>query len=307
MKIIQELPTSLDYQKPSVITIGNFDGMHVGHKAVLKKIVETSQKLKQPSVVISFANHPSEILRPHTSTCRICTAEHKTRLMEKMGVDLLVLLNFSKNFSEQSADQFLVDLQDRIPFSHLILGWDATLGKDKHGNKEIVQEIAKKNHFHVEYLNQQLINEIPISSSQIRKFLQEGKLKQASQLLGRPYSIYAPVYQGEGKGKKLGFPTANLNVKGLCLPPLGVYAVTSLIDNLPFKGVANLGIAPTMREDKIPVLEVHLFDFEKNLYSQSIEVIFSSYLRSEKKFSGIEELKAQIQRDIVQAKACLDI
>ena len=302
MKLIRELPSTPLFSTPTVVTIGNFDGMHVGHQAVIKKLTETSHQTGLPSVILSFENHPAEVLRPETPICKICTTEYKVHLMEKMGVDVLILLRFTKQFSEQSAEQFLHNLQKVIPISHLVLGWDATLGKDKHGGKEIVQKIAKRKDFNVKYLDQQMVEGIPVSSSHIRKLIQEGKLAGVEKLLGRPYSIYSSVLKGEGKGKKLGFPTANFNVKGLCLPPLGVYAVIVIVDSIPFKGVANLGIAPTMRDDKIPVLEVHIFDYDASLYDKSIEVIFSSYLRPEKKFANVDELKSQIRQDIAAAK-----
>ncbi len=302
MKLIRELPSPPIFDTPSVVTIGNFDGMHLGHQAVIKKLIETAKKRDLPSVVISFENHPIEIIHPDVSICKICTNEHRIHLLEKMGVDALILLQFTKDFSEQSAEQFLQKLQKAVPFSHLVLGWDATLGKNKHGNKEIVQEIAKKSHFSVDYLDQQKVDGMPISSSQIRQSIQAGKLDDVKKLLGRSYSIYSKVFKGEGKGKKLGFPTANFDVKGLCIPPLGVYAVTSMINQVPLKGIANLGIAPTMRDDKIPVLEVHFFDYDENLYGQPINVIFSAFLRPEKKFSSVDELKSQIQNDISRAK-----
>lgn len=305
MKLIKEFPDKPIFDK-AVITIGNFDGMHLGHQAVIKELIDTSHELKIPSVVISFENHPLEVLRPDIPICKICTSEHRMKLMEKMGIDSLVLLNFTQTLSEQSAEQFLMNLHLRQPFSHLVLGWDATLGKNKHGNKEIIQKIAAKHQFAVDYLEQQKVNDAIISSSQIRKLIQEGKLDEVKKFLGRSYSIYSTVYQGEGNGKKLGFPTANFNVKGLCLPPLGVYAVTAKFNTHTIKGVANLGIAPTMRKDKIPVLEVHLFDYHENLYGRSIEVIFSSFLRPEKKFISIEELQNQIQNDIAKAKLVND-
>lgn len=305
MKLIRELPSSPIFTGPAAITIGNFDGMHLGHQAVIRKLIETARLNGVPSIVLSYENHPAEVIHPNLSICKICTPEHKIHLLKEMGIDLLVLINFTKEFSQQSAEEFLLNLQKQLPYSHLVLGWDATLGKDKQGSPQIVQEIAKKNQFYVDYLNQQKVEDLPVSSSQIRKFIQEGKLEKAQKLLGRRYSIFSKVYKGEGKGKNLGFPTANFRVQGLCLPPLGVYAVTCMIDKLAIKGIANLGIAPTMRDDQIPLLEVHIFDKNEDLYGKEIEVIFSSFIRPEKKFSNIEELKAQIQNDIYQAKECL--
>jgi riboflavin kinase/FMN adenylyltransferase len=276
--------------------------MHLGHQMLLKKLASEAKKENKASVVISYTNHPAEVLRPQTPICRICTLEQKTQLIEKLNIDLLVLLTFDKEFAAQSAEEFLTKLQTSIPYSQLILGWDATLGKDREGSKDTVKKLATQYHFKVDYLDQLLTDQKPVSSTEIRKNLAQGHLKEIEHLLGRKYSILSKVFKGEGKGKKLGFPTANLDVRGLCLPPLGVYAVDALIDGKSYKAIANLGVAPTMRQDSTPILEVHVFDFEKDLYDQSIEVIFKSFIRPEKKFTGPDELRAQIAKDIQLAK-----
>lgn len=302
MKLIKAIPQKPLFKTPCAITIGNFDGLHTGHQFVLKRLSEISHQNQIPSVVISFKNHPAEILRPERPICKICTNEQKIKIFEKKGIDTLILLPFTKELSELSVEEFISNLQKNIPFSHLILGWDATLGKNRHGNKEIVKDIAKKQNFQVEYLEQYKIDQTSVSSSAIRACIQEGNLQEAERLLGRPFSIYSAVLKGEGRGKKIGFPTANMDVKGLCLPPLGVYAVKAIINDIPFKGIANLGLAPTVRKDTHPTLEVHIFDFNQNLYNQTIEVIFSTFLRPEKKFNSLDELKAQIARDIQIAR-----
>ena len=302
MKLIKSLPLQPLFNTTCALTVGNFDGLHVGHQFLLKKLIEISHQNQIPSVVISFENHPTEILRPGKPICKICTNEHKIKIFEKLGIDTLILLPFTKELAGLSAEEFIINLQKHLPFSHLILGWDATLGKNRHGNKEIVQAIARKQNFHVTYLEQYKVDQTPVSSSAIRACIQEGTLHEAERLLGRSYSIYSPVFKGEGRGKKIGFPTANLDVKGLCLPPLGVYAVTAVINEIPFKGVANLGVAPTVRQDTSPTLEVHIFDFDKNLYNRSIEVIFSTYLRPEQKFRSVDELKQQISKDVERAR-----
>ncbi|WP_166154648.1 MULTISPECIES: bifunctional riboflavin kinase/FAD synthetase [unclassified Neochlamydia] len=303
MKLLRELPATPLFSTSSVLTLGNFDGMHIGHQAIIKKVVETAKSQQKASVVLSFENHPSEVLYPDRPVNKICTNEHKIQLIKNMGVDLLILLKFTKEFSEQSAEQFIHHLQTLLPFSHLILGWDATLGKDRKGNKETIKGIAEREHFGVEYIEQQTVDEVAVSSSLIRKFIQEGQLETAQKLLGRPYSVLSAVDRGLGKGKQLSCPTANLDVKNLCIPPLGVYAVNIFVDQQLFKGVANLGIAPTVREDKVPLLEAHIFDYEANLYGKTIEVILTSYLRPEKKFANLEELKLHIQQDILKARS----
>lgn len=302
MKIIKQLPLKSPLDRPAIITIGNFDGMHLGHQMLLKRLANEAKKENKASVVISYTNHPAEVLRPHIPICRICTLEQKTQLIEKLNIDLLVLLTFDKEFAAQSAEEFLTRLQTSIPYSQLILGWDATLGKDREGSKDTVRKLATQYHFKVDYLDQLLTDHKPVSSTEIRKNLTQGNLKEIEHLLGRKYSILSKVFKGEGKGKKLGFPTANLDVRGLCLPPLGVYAVDALMNDKSYKAIANLGVAPTMRQDSTPILEVHIFDFEEDLYDQSIEVIFKSFIRPEKKFSTPDELRTQIAKDIQIAR-----
>lgn len=302
MKLIREFPTTPLFSTPCAMTLGNFDGVHLGHLAVIQELLKTSKEQNIPSVVLSFVNHPAEVLRPNVPLYRIHSLDHKIRLIEKMQVDALILLTFTKEFSEQSAEEFIQQLQTKIPFSHLILGWDATLGKNRAGGEDLIRDLAQRKNFHVKYLPQFTVDDIPASSSLIRQHLKAGELKAVEKLLGRPYSIYSTVYKGKGKGKQLGFPTANLDVQGLCLPPQGVYAVSVLIGSLSYQAIANLGVAPTIRNDQTPVLEVHLFDFNQDLYEQKVEVIFKKFIRPEVKFNGIEELKSQIQQDILIAQ-----
>ena len=193
MKLIKAIPQKPLFKTPCAITIGNFDGLHTGHQFVLKRLSGISHQNQIPSVVISFKNHPAEILRPERPICKICTNEQKIKIFEKKGIDTLILLPFTKELSELSVEEFISNLQKNIPFSHLILGWDATLGKNRHGNKEIVKDIAKKQNFQVEYLEQYKIDQTSVSSSAIRACIQEGNLQEAERLLGRPFSIYSAV------------------------------------------------------------------------------------------------------------------
>lgn len=292
-------------EKPLAITIGNFDGVHKGHQALLQRVHHIAKENKGYSAAITFKNHPSSILRPSASIPLVCTLEHRLKLIENEGIDFLVLLEFTKEFSEQSAEVFLKTIRTHLPFTALILGPDATLGKNKEGNHAKIEALSHDLQFKVEYLSSYLVNQTPVSSSKIRELIQAGNLKAAEEFLGRKYSIYSKVIKGEGKGKKLGFPTANIEVQGLSLPPLGVYAIRMLSEEQIFDGIANLGIAPTVRTDNIPVLEVHLFDREENLYDKSIEVIFYDYIRPEIRFANLTQLKEQIAKDIVEAKLLL--
>jgi len=288
--------------KPVVLTIGNFDGVHKGHQSVLAHMRKIAEPSSLTTCAITFSNHPSEILRPTFPIPLVCTLPHRIKLLEENQVDTIVLLPFTQELAQQSAAEFIKNVRSSIPFSHLILGHDATLGKDRHGDRTTMLRLGETSGFSVEYVEGYSYETSPISSSRIRHFLIEGNLQKVEELLGRPYSIYGKVLPGLGKGTKIGFPTANVDVTGLCCPPYGVYAVTIKKGSSIASGIANLGLAPTIRNK--PLLEVHLFSSQDDLYNQEIEVLFHEFIRPEKRFSSLDELKSQIQADIqaVQSK-----
>lgn len=291
--------------KPVVLTIGNFDGVHLGHLAVLKRVREVAQHAHCPCVAFTFENHPSTVLRPNQPVSLLCTPAHKLRLLEQAQVDRVISAKFTTEFAQHTAQEFLTQMQVDVPFSHLILGHDALLGKDRKGNRQQVEAITKALHVSVEYLDPFQIEGITVSSSYIRTLIQQGNFTRAAQFLGRPFSIYAPVISGGAKGKAIGFPTANIEVTGLCLPPLGVYAVRLIYQNKSLDAVANLGMAPTVRHDNKPLLEIHILDQSLDLYGQFVEVVFFQYIRSEQKFPSLQHLQAQIQHDVTSARHIL--
>lgn len=305
MKIIEDLKSASPTPPHMALTIGNFDGVHLGHRAILEKISAYATAHRSQAAVVTFKNHPSDILRPHQKVLQICSLEHKIALLEDAGIHLLILLGFTKFLSQQTAEEFLQTIRASLPFSYLVLGHDATLGRDRHGDRRLLEQISTNQGFKIEYLEEQTIHGERISSTKIRQFITEGNLTHASTLLGRDYSIYGKVSTGKKVGRTLGFPTANIAVDNLLLPPLGVYAVRVKVGNALVPGVANLGFAPTLRKDKIPTLEVFLFDTSIDLYNQSIEVFFFDYLRPEMQFETLQALQAQIQNDIAQAKTLL--
>jgi len=301
MDIIQNIK---DYQlDTAVVTIGNFDGVHLGHQKVLQQVTEKAKKHHRTSVAITFINHPSEVLHPEKPVCYLCTPEHKTQLLEQQGLNVLVQLFFTKEFSLQTAEAFLETIQSSIPFSHLILGHNASFGRNKQGTPEAIQDLAEAYNFEVEYVPPFTFEGSNVSSSKIRNYVLQGDLVQVEKLLGRPYSIYSTVIPGKGVGRQMGFPTANLNVAGLCLPPFGVYSVKVKIDEHTYDGIANLGIAPTIRNDKKPILEFHLFEETvQDIKGHYVEVALHHFIRPEQKFSSLIELQNQIKTDIEQAK-----
>lgn len=299
MKIIHDLKHFEPFRQPISLTIGNFDGLHLGHQFLLKHLNKIAKTKDGESVVVTFENHSKAM---HS----ICTSSQKLDFLEKTGVSGTVLFHFNDDFKKQSAEDFLVRLHETIPFSHLILGHDAKFGKDREGTKEYIFDVAKKLNFDVEYLSAFEVDGQIVSSTLIRSLIKIGDLKKVESLLGRKYSIRNQVITGLSKGKKIGFPTANLDVSNLVLPPLGVYAVIAEFEGRQEKAVANLGLAPTMRQSNIPVLEIHLLDVEENLYGKDLNVVFHGFIRAEKQFANIEELQAQIREDVQTARLILE-
>lgn len=301
MDVIHSLSTDHHYNNTAV-TIGTFDGIHLGHQQVLTHLVANAKTLNSKSLVITFSNHPSTILKPTHPTPFICTPEHRLNLLKQLGIDVVCLLPFTQELSHQSADNFLHAIKKHLGCTSLVLGKDAHFGKHRHGDRVAIMALSTRLNLNVEYLEDLITGGQRISSSLIRQKILQGDFDGVAALLGRPYSIYGNVMPGHGRGAGLGFPTVNLCVEGLCLPPLGVYAVTLMHKKNRYAGVANLGVAPTMRADKMLLLEVHLWDRQLDLYGEAVEVDFHRYLRPEHHFNSVEELKQQIANDIETAK-----
>lgn len=296
---LQEFPHT---QEPIALTLGSFDGVHLGHRAVLQELQRLVPQGKR--VVISFSNHPSSILRPKTPVELLCTLPHRCKLLEEAGMDCLILLQFTPELANHSFEEFLRSVHSFCPFKYLVLGHDAAFGKERKGTQEAVQKLTSEMHFALDYLKPFVVEETPVSSSTIRTALREGDLSRVEKLLGRPFSISQDIQSGQGLGKRIGFPTLNIPVEELCLPPLGVYAVLVKQGSKTFKAVANLGIAPTVRTDRKPLLEVYLLEGHLD-ESLAPEVLFHTFLRTEQRFASIDALKEQIARDVQQTKEIL--
>lgn len=306
MQILQSFDTGSGQSKPVALTIGTFDGMHLGHQDVLARTKELSSAENGKCAIVSFENHPTEILRPQNPVKSICTLAHKLRLIEAQGMDYLFLLPFTQNLANLSAEEFILRIRPFYNFTHLVLGYDASFGKNRHGDYVTIKSLAEKMNFIVEYLPQTKMDGLPVSSSRIRTFLERGNLHMASKMLGRLYSIYSKVIPGSQNGRAIGFPTANIKVDGLCLPPLGVYAVKLIHHKEKYPAVANLGFAPTLKNSMTPLLEVHLFNYQNILYDAEVEVEFHEFIRPEEKFVNIAALQIQIKKDIQTAKKALN-
>jgi len=301
-----KLFTSLDQfprnDAPVVATIGNFDGVHLGHQYVLAETKSQAERVNGFSCVITFSNPPSTVIAPHKPLQLILPVEQKVSLLAQWGVDGVMLLPFTKEFSEQSARQFLSRVCDSIPLSHLVLGYDSRIGKDRMGDEAMVRKIGEDLLFAVDYCHEVLINGVSVSSSRIRKAISSGRLKDAEELLGRPLSYLLSSRSGQGLGKKIGFSTLNFDVPDLCLPPTGVYSVWLKTKRGRLPGIANLGYAPTVRNDQDPQLEVHVLDETFECSDPQMEIIFHRWIRDEQKFDNLESLGNQIEKDIITAK-----
>ena len=292
-----------------VLTIGNFDGVHLGHRRVISALLERAKILNCESVVIVFEPQPQELFAPKTAPARLCRLRDKYNLLKSLGVDRLICINFNRKFANQSAEDFIEQLLvKRLSVQHLIIGDDFHFGKNRVGNFEMLCEAGEQFGFAVSDTASYKMADCRISSTEIRHALEQDRLADAETMLGRPYSIMGRVFHGEKIGRQLGFPTANVYLKRRVSPVAGVYAVKVKTAEGEFYGVANVGTRPTVIEHVAKIkkqLEVHIFDFNADLYGQTIEVIMLKKIRNEMKYDSLIALKAQINKDCEHAREYL--
>jgi riboflavin kinase/FMN adenylyltransferase len=290
------------FEKGCALTIGNFDGVHLGHHRVIAALVEQAKEIGCEAVVMVFEPQPQELFSPNTAPARLCRLRDKYTLLKKLGVDRLLCVNFNQKFASQSATEFIEKLLvKRLAVKHLIIGDDFHFGKNRQGNFDMLCQAGKKFGFSVTDTASFKLSNCRISSTEIRLALEQNRLADAEKMLGRPYSIIGRVFHGDKRGREIGFPTANVSLKRKVSPITGVYAVQIKTIDGSYYGVANIGSRPTVL-GTIAQLEVHIFDFSKNLYGQHIEVIILKKLRSEVKFESIDALTKQIDADTKQAR-----
>lgn len=286
-----------------VLTIGNFDGVHLGHKRVLQKLKQQGNELHLPTVAMVFEPQPKELFDAAGAPARLSNIAEKTSLLAAEGIDALACMAFNKRFRGLSAQQFVKQvLVDGLNVKAVIVGDDFRFGCDRSGDFAYLQQAGAEFGFTVQATHTVEKQGERVSSTLIRSALDTGNLEQAGALLGRPYSISGRVAHGKKLGRTLGVPTANVILKRNKTPLVGVYAVTVTTRAGEYRGVANIGMRPTVGSLK-PILEPHLFDFAGDLYGQRIRVTFNKKIRDEKRFNGLDELKAAIHQDIQLAKA----
>jgi len=285
-----------------VLTIGNFDGVHLGHRRVISALVKKAKTLNCVPAVLVFEPQPQELFAPKGAPARLCRLRDKYSLLQKLGVERLICVNFNRKFASQSAEQFIEELLvKRLGIKHLIVGDDFHFGKNRTGNFAMLCQAGKKFGFDVTDTASYKLADCRISSTEIRYALEHDNLADAQRMLGRPYSIIGRVFHGDKRGRQLGFPTANVLLKRRVSPISGVYVVKVNTGEGSYFGVANVGSRPTVAGIR-QQLEVHIFDFDENLYGQSIEVVMLKKLRNEMKFTSIDELTRQISKDSEQAR-----
>jgi len=298
MKIysLKDLPLPFE----SVVTIGAFDGIHQGHKALLRETLRLSTELSLEPVVVTFDPHPRKVLQPQVPFKLLTTLEEKLKLIEKEGLEKVVVIPFTKALAELSPDLFVERyLIDLLRVKGVVVGFNFRFGKERKGDGELLKNFGTKYGFQVKIVPPVIIDNQRVSSSYIRDLLSQGEVERASLFLGRPYFLRGKVIKGEGRGRGLGFPTANLEVsEEKLVPARGVYAVWVDLDKQKYKGALNIGFNPTFGGKKLSI-EVHLlhFNHSQDLYGKIIQVDFIKYLRGEKKFSSIEDLIFQIRQD----------
>ncbi|MEC9331120.1 MAG: bifunctional riboflavin kinase/FAD synthetase [Verrucomicrobiota bacterium] len=286
------------------LAIGMFDGVHLGHQQVLQQAVQAASKNNSVSVAITFDQHPANIISPEQAPALIQTQAQRIRAIELLGIETILIIKFDEAFSLKTGESFIQELAQGFGSIHCIcVGRDFMFGHNRDGNFKTLQKLGQKLGFISHGLQPVILDDQVISSTRIRTALRKGKIDEAEQMLGRKFSIEGLVVKGDGKGRKIGFATANLNTKGLFLPPNGVYAAHARLNGKSYEAVLNIGIRPTINKSNPSLqVETHLLDFNNDIYGEVIEIDFISRLRNEIVFNSIEELKEQISCDIEHAK-----
>ena len=289
-----------------IVALGNFDGFHLGHQAVVGRAIALARAAGRPALVATFDPHPVRHFRPETPPFRLTTLDQRERLFAEAGADALVVFNFDAALAAQSAVDFVDDrLLDKLGTGGVVTGADFTFGKDKGGNVDVLAELGLKNGFSVETVGPVALDGAPVSSSRIRDLLKAGDPRGAAALLTRPFAVAGVVQHGDKVGRTIGYPTANLDMGTYLRPAYGIYAVRGrLPDGRVLDGAANLGIRPTFDPPK-ELLEPYFFDFNEDLYGQAIEVELIDYLRPEAKFGSLEALTEQMEADCARARVVL--
>ena len=306
MEIFWSLEQISDPFERACVTIGNFDGVHLGHHQLFSEVVKRARAGGGRAVVVTFDPHPLRVLRPNGIKL-ISTVEQKIEQIDRAGIDTLVIIPFDRSFAATSAEEFVQTiLLDRIGMAELVVGYDYAFGRGRSGDTQFLKEQGRQKGFPVTVVSAYYKDKMLVSSTQIRNLVAEGRMMDASSLLGRPYQIRGVVQVGKKRGgSEIGYPTANLQVNEEDLVPrIGVYVVQVISEGTCYGGVLNIGYNPTFGEQRL-VAETHIFDFNRDIYGKPIRLNLLKFIRDEKKFSGIHDLAEQIAKDVLEAQKVL--
>ena len=305
MDVLHSIPELSRLRGPIFTAIGVFDGVHLGHQAVISTSAEHAREAGGTPVVITFDPHPVKVLRPDKAPHLLTATQHKIALIRDLGVEHLLVVRFDREFANTPPEDFVRQLVTHAkPLREICVGHEWSFGKNRAGNLALLQKLGAEHHFNVVGIKPVAVNGAVVSSTAIREAVKNGDLAKAAEMLGRDYTILGTVKKGAQLGRTLGFPTANLSAHSEQFPPNGVYAAEARLDGAVMRGVVNLGYRPTLEQAKPErLLELHLFDLDREIYGEDVEVRFLRYLRGEQKFGSLDELKAQIAHDAEHARS----
>ena len=300
MKVFRD-SDKFEFDNRSVVTVGTFDGVHLGHKKIIEKLNDIKKSKKLRSVIVTFDPHPQIVLKNKTKDIKILTTtDEKLKLFESFEIDIIYIINFTKEFAKISSEEFYKTyLIDKIGMSELVLGYDHKFGKDREGNITTLKNLSGEYNFNFHGVGEFKINNEKVNSTAIRNTITESNLEKASFFLGRSYSMAGQVIGGDKRGKSLGYPTANIKPlsENKLIPNTGVYLVSIELKDSLYYGMMNIGFRPTISDNNEKIMEVNIFNFDEDIYGEIIKINFIEKIRDEKKFDSINELKKQLSAD----------
>jgi len=304
--------SSIEHDSTSLVTVGAYDGIHAGHQAILRYLLRKAQQQGCPSTLLTFDPHPQEVIKGKKMPL-LTTTEEKIAYLEALGLDRLVIVEFTPAFARLTPEQFVTDiLVNRIGLREIVVGYDHRFGRGRQGDVNLLRQMGTQHGFTVDMLTAQFVQKHIVSSSRIRRLLtEEGEVQEVATMLRRPYSLKGKVVHGASRGRSIGFPTANIRVidNRKVIPLRGVYAVRVQVqgDRCEYGGMMNIGLRPTVDNTNRLTVEVHIFDFFRDIYGQEIQVFFVCRVRPEKKFASLQDLTVRLHRDERQIRTLLEL
>jgi riboflavin kinase/FMN adenylyltransferase len=302
MKIFHGLENA-NIMKPTVLTLGVFDGLHLGHQRIMQRVVERAGAAGAHATAITFDPHPRAVLHPGSAPPLLQTLDQRLANLEVLGIEQTIVVAFTKDFAQIPAEEFLTDvIHDRLHAAEVYLGKGFAFGRGRGGNIDLLRKMSSELGFVADEVEEVRLRGQRVSSSRIRELLLDGRIDLARRMLGRPYGVEGVIIRGNRRGHSIGFPTANLKPHNRVIPKFGVYATATLIEGTWRKSITNIGVRPTFEDTTEPSIESYIFDFDGDLYGDVLRVRFLHRIRDERKFSGVDELKGQIERDTQTAR-----